>query len=113
MRAGDLNRRAMLQERDTTLDAMGGQSTTWTDVAPLWVSIEALSARELFAAQAVQSEVSHTITARYRAEFVSPKATAARRITYAGRIYNIQGSMNIDEQNRTIELLVSEGLNNG
>jgi SPP1 family predicted phage head-tail adaptor len=95
------------------LDSYGQQVTSWSDAFTTWASIEALSARELFAAQAVQSEVSHRITVRYRTDLANPAATAAMRAIYNGRIFNIQGATNVDERNRTIEILASEGLNNG
>lgn len=113
MRAGDLRKRVLLQKRDVTLDSAGQQATTWTTLATIWASIEALSVRELFAAQSVQSEVSHLVTVRYRPEFLSPAADAAYRINYNGRMFNIQGVMNVDERNRTIEIMAGEGLNNG
>lgn len=113
MDAGNLRKRITFQQRTTTVDSYGQQTTTWTDLITVWASIEALSARELLAAQAVQSEVSHKITVRYRAEFANPVAVAAMRITYNGRLFNIQGATNIDERNREIDLTCAEGLNNG
>lgn len=112
MQAGALRKRITLQQRDTTV-VDGQQALTWTTVATVWSSIEALSARELFAAQAVQSEVSHVITVRYRPELADPKAVAAMRAVYGTRIFNISGAMNLDERNRTVQLMASEGLNNG
>jgi SPP1 family predicted phage head-tail adaptor len=113
MRSGDLRKRVTLQRRDTTKDSYGQQVNTWADVATVWASIEGLSARELLAAQSVQSEVSHRITVRYRSELSDPKAVAAMRAVYNGRLFDISGAMNLDERNRTVELLCAEGLNNG
>ena len=113
MRSGDLRKRVILQKRDVTLDSAGQQVTTWTTLATVWASIEALSVRDLLAAQAVQSEVSHKITVRYRSEFSTPVADATYRLNYNGRLFNIKGVMNIDERNRTIEIMAGEGLNNG
>ena len=46
-----------------------------------------------------------------------PAAIAALRVVYQGngvtRYFNVQNARNLDERNRTIELLVSEGLNEG
>ena len=113
MQAGSLRKRVTFQTRDTSVDSYGQQVTTWTDAFTVWAGIEPLSAHELFAAQAVQNEVSHKITVRYRSEIVNPVAVAAMRVSYAGRLFNIQGALNIDERRRSIELLATEGVNNG
>lgn len=113
MQAGSLFHRVVFQRRDTAVDSYGQQVTSWSDAFTTWASIEPLSARELFAAQGVQSEVTHRITARYRAELANPAGVAAMRVAYRGRIFNIQGATNVKERNRTIEILASEGLNNG
>jgi SPP1 family predicted phage head-tail adaptor len=113
MRSGDLRKRVTFQLRGTSTDTFGQQTTTWTDLLTTWADIQALSARELFAAQAVQSEVTHSITTRYRPEFALPKQVAAMRILYAGRIFNLAGAVNTDERNREIVIQATEGLDNG
>ena len=113
MQAGALRKRVTFQTRSAAVDSFGQQVTTWTDAFTVWASIEPLSARELFAAQAVQSEVSHKVAVRYRAELANPVAVAAMRVVYSGRWFNVQGALNIDERRRSIELLATEGLSNG
>jgi SPP1 family predicted phage head-tail adaptor len=113
MQAGQLRKRILIQSPPTGQNAYGEPLTTWADVATVWAEITPLSARELFAAQAVQSETSHKITVRYRAEFANPKTVAGMRVVHSGRIFNITGAINIDERNRTVELSATEGLNLG
>jgi SPP1 family predicted phage head-tail adaptor len=113
MRSGDLRKRITIQLRGTTTDTFGQQTTTWSDLFTTWAEIQALSARELFAAQAVQSEVTHSITVRYRIEFALPKKVAAMRAIYGARIFNISGAVNTDERNRQIVMQATEGLDNG
>lgn len=113
MRSGDLRKRVTFQVRGTVSDTFGQQSTVWTDLFTTWANIQALSARELYAAQAVQSEVTHAITVRYRAELALPKAVAAMRVLYGPRVFNVSGAVNVDERNREIVLQASEGLNLG
>lgn len=113
MRAGDLRRQIALQTRATVQDTFGGQSQVWTTAYTVWAQISPLSGRELLAAQAVRSEVTHTITIRWRSELADPMALAAMRAVYNGRIFNIHGARNLDERERTYELDASEGLNNG
>jgi SPP1 family predicted phage head-tail adaptor len=113
MRAGSLRKRVTVQQRSTSVDSFGGQAQTWIDICTVWAEIRTLNGRELMAASAMQSEVSHEITVRYRSELTNPKAVAAMRILFKGRIFNIHSSVNVDERNEIITLQVSEGVNNG
>jgi SPP1 family predicted phage head-tail adaptor len=113
MRAGELNRRVTFQSRSTGQDSTGGQLLTWVDVVTVWAGIQPLSGRELFAAQAVNSEVTHLIKVRYQVQFVNPKVVAAMRMVYNGRIFNLHASMIIEERNREVQIMASEGLDNG
>jgi len=113
VRSGTLRKRITFQTRQATQDASGQQVNTWVAAFTVWGEIEPISGRELLAAQAVQSEVTHTVTVRYRSELAVPKVVAAMRILYGTRIFNIAASMNEGERNRVMTLMVSEGMNNG
>lgn len=119
MMAGALRRRIAIQRRATSKDASGQQVTTWSDVLTgVPADIESLDGRELMTAQAINAELTHKIVIRYHPLMADPVKTAALRAVYqaAGgvrRIFNIQSAMNVDERNRTIEMLASEGLNEG
>lgn len=113
VRAGNLRKRLSFQTRATTQDVSGQQVNTWTTAFTVWGEIEPISGRELLAAQAVQSDVTHTVTVRYRSELAVPKVVAAMRIMYGTRIFNITSGMNEDERNRLVTLQVSEGANLG
>lgn len=113
MGAGMFRKSIRFQTRDVTVDSYGQQVTTWTDAFSTRASIEPLSARELFAAQAVQSEVSHRITVRYRSQLANPTAVAAMRVLYGTRVFNIVGALNINERHGIVEISATEGLNDG
>lgn len=113
MRAGDLRHRVQLQQRAAAADALGQPSLAWTNVATRWAEVSALSGRQLVAGQAIRVEVTHLISLRYEAQFADPKQVAAMRILYAGRIFNIHASRDLEERHRSIELWCSEGLNDG
>lgn len=106
--AGDLRHQVTIQQRATTQDALGGPSTTWTTLCTTRAQISPLNGRELLAAQAVQSEVSHNVVMRYR-----PGITAAMRLIYAGRIFNIHAVIDDNEAHRQLSLTCSEGVNDG
>lgn len=113
MRSGALGQRITLQQRTVAQDPTGGQLAIWTDVATVWAEVTPLSGRELIAAQAVASETSHQVTMRWQPAFADPKAVAALRVIFNGRHFNINASINEDERNRTLMLLVAEGVNDG
>ena len=113
IRSGDLRRRITLQSRDLTVDAYGGQATTWSDVATVWAAIEPSGGRELLSAQAMQIDQPVTVTMRWQSIFDDPKAVAAMRFVYRGRYFNIHGVANESERDRVLTLIASEGLNKG
>jgi SPP1 family predicted phage head-tail adaptor len=106
--AGTLRKRITLQQQSPSVDSYGQQSLTWTDVATVWASIEPSVGRELMAAQAVSLEQPTTITIRWQPLFASPKAVAAMRVVYNGRIFNLHSVENEAERNVLLTLVASE-----
>lgn len=86
MNPGDLRHRVTLQRLATSEDEALELVTEWVDVATVWASVKALSARELIQSQAMQSAVSVRIIIRYRDD-----VTADMRIIHRGAVYNIHG----------------------
>jgi SPP1 family predicted phage head-tail adaptor len=113
MRAADLRHRVSIQQRSVEQDSFGGQSDVWTEVLTVWAHIQPLNGRELMAAQAVQSETTHSITLRYNTPFSRPADVTKLRIVWNGRVFNIGASINEDERNRQVVLSAVEGLNDG
>ena len=113
MRAGQLNRYVDIQQRGVTRDSFGQQVETWTDVKYVYAYIEALSGTDRSAGDSTSTDVSHRVTVRYDAIFADPRAAATYRIVYGTRIFHVAAVMNIDETNRTIQLMCTEGLNFG
>ena len=114
MRAGDLRKRVVLQSRSTVQDTFSQPQQIWNDITTCWASISALTGRELVAAQAQNSSVTHVILVRYNAAlFVNPIGAAAMRAVYGSRIFEILAVLNIDERNWEVEMMATEGLTHG
>jgi SPP1 family predicted phage head-tail adaptor len=114
MRSGDLRQRVTFQSRSTGTADDGSPLTDWAEVLPnVPAAIAPLTGRELMAAQAVQSEVSHEIAIRYHPLLAVPKDVAAMRIVFGARIFNIHSATTVDERRREMRILASEGLNDG
>ena len=106
---GDLRHRLELQEQQAIVSPEGEHlGTQWVTVAKVWGNVQALSAKELVEAQAMQSEVVARIT--IRARHILP----TWRILHRGTVYNIAGI--VPDPNSGIEwmtLPVSAGMNDG
>lgn len=118
MRAGSLRRRVRIQIQQATQDALGQPQSAWVDyMTAVPADIQALSGRELIAAQALNAAVTHQICVRYTSRLADPLRVAAMRAIYQNdsvtRYFNVQSAINVDERNREINLLAVEGLNQG
>jgi len=109
-----LRHRLTLQQEVQTPDGAGGYTRSWQDVAELWGEIIPLtgsgssakgSGKELLFAGQIQTEISHRILLRYR-----PGVSAAMRLVYENRLFNIRMVANVNEKRDTLELLVQEGV---
>ena len=90
-----------------TGEEIEGWTTVWEKVP---ASVEPLSARDLIAAQAGQSEASGRMVIRYR-----PGVLPTMRILHRGDVYNIQGPPMPDPDSglEYLTILVAKGLNDG
>jgi len=104
IRAGELRHRIQLVKPTLLQDASGGFEEDQANVvATVYAKIEALSGRELYAAQQKVSEVSHQITIRYM-----PGIDATLNIRFGGREFQIQYVENPDERTKMLILLCIE-----
>lgn len=113
MQAGNLRKRLVLQQRSSSQDSYGQQVIGWTTLATLWGQVETLSGNQLARAQSIYSAVTHKVTVRYQSLFADIKTVGSYRIVLGSALYDVGASLNIDQRNRTIELLCEEGLNDG
>jgi SPP1 family predicted phage head-tail adaptor len=112
MRAGSLRHRITFQalgltQNPETGEMLPGWETVWEKVP---ASVESLSARDLIAAQAGQSEASGRVVIRYRAGVLP-----TMRILHRGDVYNIQGPPLPDPVSglEYLTILVAKGLSDG
>ena len=111
IRNGQLRNRVTIQQLATgspDVFPSGEPDAAWTDVKTVWAAIEPLRGRELLAAQQIASEVSGTITIRYRAG-----VTAAMRVSFRSRYYEILAVIDPEERQRELELMCKQGVTEG
>lgn len=103
--AGDLTQRVTLQQRQTTINALGETVITWADVATVWAGAEPLRGRELFAANQTQSSISVRFAIRWRAD-----VDAGMRVMWRGAPYAIEGQpIDVDGGRQWLELMCIHG----
>lgn len=99
-----------IEDQVTVQDSDGAQSIEWTMVASgVPAEITDMSARELFAAQAVQSKASVRIKLR-----AWDGLMARMRVIHRTTIYDIEGIVHDpDSRVRYVTLMCSAGINEG
>ena len=103
--AGKYKHRVTFERDVGVADASGQQVEQWQPVAELWSEVKPLSGRQLIAAQQLVSEVTHRITTRFTPNFsLSPRL----RATLGTRHLHIHHVINIDENDREMEMLCTE-----
>lgn len=108
MGAGRMDKRVTLQAQTSTRNAIGEPVVAWADVATVWAAVEPLQGREFWAQQQVQSEVTTRVRIRYRAGI-----TPDMRVVHQGRVLNIASVIDPQERHDEMQLMCSEGVNNG
>lgn len=102
--AGSLNRRIVIQSQSTSQDSYGQPLTTWTDTLSTWASIHAATGKEIYASSGFVSQLSHVITIRYP----SISINNAMRVSYEGRVFDIEAVSDPDEGKVQLNLLCLE-----
>lgn len=113
-RCSRLRHRLTLQQELQTPDGVGGYDKSWQDVATLWAEIipvttvnsklTSLAGKEILFADKIESQISHRVIMRYRADI-----DASMRLVFDSRVFNIRYVANPEEGNYALELLVQEG----
>ncbi|AIR90225.1 phage head closure protein [Pseudomonas cremoricolorata] len=112
MRAGDLRHQVEIQHKVASRDPVTLEfgEPEWQVLAKVWAQINPLSARDLIAAQAAQSEATARIVIRYR-----PGVLSTMRIIHRDELYSIEGQPLEDPNSgrEYLTLLVSKGIKDG
>ncbi len=107
-RIGELRHRLIVQAERAIDDGGGGRSDPWADpviVATVWGKIEPLTGGERLRAMQLQDRLSHRIVIRHRSGI-----TAAMRVRFGARAFNIRAVIDLGERGRFLELLCEEGV---
>lgn len=108
MQAGKLRHRIAIQRPAAgTADGMGGSTgAAPTTIATVWAEITALTARERDLAKGVETERTHTVALRYRADV--DEACTLAELTGVQRAFRVTGVMDIEGRRRELTLACVE-----
>lgn len=105
--AGQYDQRITLQTRSSTVDALGQESTTWSDLATVWAKVRPARGRDLFAAGEQRATIDVQFCVRYR---VDVDATTCR-VVWNSQAYDIVGQpANVNGANVELEISATRGL---
>ncbi len=107
-RGGAYRHKITIQQVTEAKDGFGQMVKSWATFAQPFAAVEALAGSEPFLSDAPTSIVSTRIRMRYQSG-----VTAKMRVSYDGRIYNIENIIDKSERNKELHLMCSEGKNNG
>lgn len=102
--SGKLRHSIAIERETETSDGAGGASLTWSAVVTTRAFIKPISGGERFAAMRLEANTTHRIFIRYRDDF-----DTSDRINYAGRLMQIRAVINIEENNKWLEIYADEG----
>jgi SPP1 family predicted phage head-tail adaptor len=106
-RAGQFNKRLVLQKRIPSTDAEGATSDNWVTVGKLWASVQSTAGNELLEGAQPEARITHQVTTDYRSELAPPLGHQARLLLGA-RILDITTAMDPDESLIQMDLLCVE-----
>ncbi len=104
IRSGRLRHLVEIVSPGTSRDSFGGFNPSGgTSLGTVWASIEAISGRDVLAAQAFTSVGTHLITIRFM-----PGVLAQQVVKFGSRRFQIQSVLNPNEQTKVLKLLCTE-----
>ena len=100
---GELRHRITIQKLNNSQNEYGEISELWEDILNVRAGIYPISGKEFFAAETVNSEITHKVKIRY-IDGIMPNM----RIKFNNRIFSIESVINFQERNIELQLLCKE-----
>lgn len=98
-----LNKRVTFQSFNKNRDSAAGFTDEWTDYATVYGNIQPVSGREYMEGAAMQVEITHNITIRYRSDIKRDM-----RVICNGRTFEIEHVINYNEANKYLVIKAFE-----
>lgn len=108
MRAGSLRHRVKIEERIERTDDTGDPIPYWRTWRTVWAAVEPIGGRELL----TENQIHALATTRIRMRFLRG-INAKMRIRHSERIWNIETILEPLWEREVLEVLCTDGLNDG
>lgn len=109
MKAGDLRHYITIQAPTTTQNTYGEKSIIWTSNKKVWGAVWPLRGDDYLAARGLQASITHRIRIRYTTLMATTEISPNNaRISFDGRIFNLQSAINVDERSIYLDLMCGE-----
>lgn len=109
--AGKLNKKIVIQRNTPAPDGEGGYTDAWAadPVGGVWAMVKPVGGSERWLAERVTPGNRFRFVIRYRDDGNgAPYYSAEDQITYNGRTYGITSVVDIEDENRYIEIMALE-----
>lgn len=103
MRVGKLRHSGIIESYTETIDAVGGVTKGWSEFSKVWCDIKPLNGNEKYVSAEKHATATHQVIIRYL-EGVNPKM----RLLSRGRTFEILSALNINEEDKMMQLIVEE-----
>lgn len=103
MDIGRLKHKITFQQLGKDKNGYGEIIEKWVDIKTVWAEIKPVSGNQFFAAKQINSEISHNVYIRYRADL-----KPSMRIKYKERVFEILYLMNVNEENWLMQIYCKE-----
>lgn len=108
--ARQLRQRITIQSKTQTTDGMGGFTEVWSAGDEVWAMWTTMSGSERVRAMGIEPTLSIKAVIRFRGNADgAPYYSAADRVIYRGRKYNIRSIADVDGMQDWLELMLAEG----
>jgi len=107
MRAGKLKHLGVIEAYTESKNSVGEVIKTWSEFAKVRCDIKPLNGNEKYVSKEKHATATHQVIIRF-IDGVNPKM----RLVARGRIFEIESALNVNEQDRMMQLIVKEEVEN-
>lgn len=102
--------RIAIQSVGEAVDDYGAPVDTWSTQSTVWAAIRPMSTNERVQHEKLEATATHVFTIRYQAALRSVEVVGTYRISWDGRVFNIRGVKNPETENRFLEIIAEENV---
>ncbi|MFT7880709.1 MAG: phage head closure protein [Sulfurimonas sp.] len=107
MRIGRLRHIGVVESYTESVNGFGEPTRSWAEFCKVWCDIKPLHGNEKYVSAEKHATATHQVIIRYR-RGINPKM----RLIARGRTFEIESVLNVNEQDKMMQLIVKEEADN-